>query len=147
MSFHSGLFESTLPLIVHPPTTGNGALTSPIIDMQGWNGLALMLMQGTNAGGTTVPMVVSNSSDSAMSGSTVIASGTLTPGTVINSFAAMEIWRPTGRYVRVVSTPGGTEVFGVAGIQYGRTGTLPAGTAAASTGGGTATAYTKIVAN
>lgn len=138
---HSGLFDTIRPLIVNIPLSNNSARTSPIIDMQGWSGIAFMAMTGANSGGTTTACVVSQSDSSTFAASTVIASGTITPGTAINTFGAFEVWRPTGRYVRVVSTPAGTVDWAMAGFLFGRTGTLPSGTA------GTASIYTKLVVN
>lgn len=145
MAMHLGLFDTVNPILAVEPITGAGAKTTPVIDMQGWNGVAFLYTQGASTGGTTTPIVISQSDSAAFSSSTVIPSGTCTPGTAINTLAIADVWRPTGRYIRATATPAGTVAMALAAIQYGRTGVLPpAGTAAL---GGSATTYTRLAIN
>jgi hypothetical protein len=145
---HQGLFDTINPVIAVEPITGNGAKTTPIIDMKGWNGCAFVYTGGANSGGTTTPIVISQSDSSSFAASTVIASGTSTPGTAANSFSIADVWRPTGRYLRATATPAGTVAMSVMAYQYSRTGLLPAnGTAGAASTGGSATTYTRLQVN
>lgn len=143
---HMGLFDTVNPILALVPATGNAAGTTAIIDMQGWNGCAFVYSQGASSGGTTTPFVVSQSDNSNFSSSTVIPSGTCTPGTAVNTYAICDVWRPTGRYLRGVLTPAGTVASGgLMAYQYGRTGVLPpAGTAALA---GSASTYTRLAVN
>jgi hypothetical protein len=143
-----GLFDTVNPILALIPVTGNAAGTSVIIDMQGYNGCAFVYNQGASTGGTTTPLVVSQSDNSNFSSSTVCASGTCTPGTAVNTFAVLDVWRPSGRYLRLTSTPAGTVAMGgIMAYQYGRTGTLPFGTATPPVGAGSASTYTRLQLN
>jgi hypothetical protein len=145
---HQGLFDTINPVIAVEPITGSGAKTTPIIDMKGWNGCAFVWSQGASAGGTTTPIVVSQSDSASFAASTVIPSGTITPGTAINTFAIADVWRPTGRYLRATATPAGSVAGAMMAYQYSRTGLLPAnGTAGAASTGGSATVYTRLQVN
>lgn len=145
---HQGLFDTIQPVLAVESISGNGAKTTPIIDMKGWNGIAFVYNQGASSGGTTTPIVVSSSDSSSFAASTVIPSGTITPGTAVNTYAVLDVWRPTGRYVRATATPAGTVVMGLMAFQYSRTGVLPAnGTAGAASTAGSASVYTKLQVN
>jgi hypothetical protein len=145
---HQALFDTINPGIAVEPITGNGAKTTPIIDMKGWNGCDFLWVQGASSGGTTTPIVISQSDSASFAASTVIPSGTVTPGTAVNTFAIGSVWRPTGRYLRATATPAGTVAGAMLFFQYSRTGLLPAnGTAGAASSGGSATVYTRLQVN
>ena len=144
---HLGLFDSVNPILALVPATGAAAGTSGIIDMSGYNGCAFVYSQGASSGGTTTPIVVSQSDNSNFSASTVCAGGTCTPGTAVNTFAVLDVWRPQGRYLRAVMTPAGTVASGgLMAYQYGHTGTWPSGTAGTPTAG-TASTYVRLALN
>lgn len=105
----------------------NGTTLSSAIDMQGWDGILVLINVGVTD--TTVDMAVQTATTSGASYSTVTgASITQYTSTDDNKTAAVDLYRPTNEFVKVLLTVGnGTTGASVSiqALQYRHTGLLP----------------------
>jgi hypothetical protein len=109
-----------------PGAGGNGAG----VDMQGWDGVAFQCIIGVVGNGGTYDLRVVESANSNFSGAVNVANAEITQvlNTSPNVLVTIDVYRPTNRYLRVVSTPA-TNNANVAVIahRYRGTGRTPAG--------------------
>lgn len=125
--YHQSPLEVMLAKQVLNPQSGNNTtLNGSSVDMAGWDGAFFVVMVG--ATDTTVDAKLQDSADDTTFADISGASLTQWSATDDNKAKAIDIWRPSRRYVRPVVTIGaGTTgaVVSVLAVRYRRTGRLP----------------------
>jgi len=113
---------------VTPRTINNTQVSGAGVDMQGWDGCLFVLNLGTID--ATVDMSIQRDDASNFGSATAITGSSITqvPATGDGQAVAVDVWRPSERYVRSRVTVGsGTTgaALGVTAIRYRATGRLP----------------------
>jgi len=133
---HSALSDTVLPVIDIASQIASAGVNGSAIDMSGWDGIEYTFNIGTMASGATFDARLVSSANSNMSGNTNITNAALTqvPNTANANLYIIDVWRPTDRYVKCVTTPAtANTTFGVVARRYRRNGLLAATQAATTT--------------
>lgn len=112
--------------VVNPQTGNNTTVNGTAVDMAGWDGVYFVVMVG--ATDTTVDAKLQDSADGTTFADISGASLSQWSATDDNKAKAIDIWRPSRRYVRPVVTIGaGTSgaVVAVLAVRYRGTGRRP----------------------
>lgn len=120
-------FESDVE--VNSKDAAAGGSNGAGVDMQGWDGVVFEAILGVIGNGGTFDMRVVESANANFSGAVNVSGAAITqvPNTTPNIVVAIDVFRPTNRYVRVVATAGTNNVnYGVVSHKYRRTGRSPA---------------------
>lgn len=116
MKFHGGR-GSELVTVEVPGSSPGAGVNGVGVDMQelgGWDGVVFEAALGVVGNGGTVDMRVQHSANANFSGAVNIADAdnssnnasiTQIPNTVANVVVAIDVFRPTNRYVRAIVTP------------------------------------------
>ncbi len=132
---HGALSDTVLATLDIGSQIASAGVNGNVIDMEGWSGIEYEFNLGTMAAGATFDARVVSSANANMSGNTNVANAAITQvaNTSNTSLVLLDIWRPTDRYVKLVTTPAtANSTFSVVVRQYRRAGILPP-TQAAST--------------
>lgn len=91
---------------VAPSNYAAGATNGTGVDMQGWDAVEFIAILGAIGNGGTYDLRVVESANANFSGAINVTNAALiqVPNTQANVVAAIHVYRPTNRYVRVVST-------------------------------------------
>ncbi len=122
---HQSLLESNLLAREFEPQSlavaGNGAG----VDMAGWDGVVFILAIG--AGAFTKDYKAQSDTVSNFASAADIASAAITQlaAGVVANVVAIDVYRPTKRFVRSVFTPSGATLMSAVSIRYRATGRLP----------------------
>ncbi len=125
---HGALSDTVLATLDIGSQIASAGVNGNVIDMEGWSGIEYEFNLGTMAAGATFDARVVSSANANMSGNTNVANAAITQvaNTSNVSLVLLDIWRPTDRYVKLVTTPAtANTTFSVVTRQYGRTGLLP----------------------
>lgn len=89
-----------------PGAAGNGAGVD-MLELGGWDGVVFQAVIGVIGNGGTYDLRVVGSANANFSGAVNVngASITQVPNTQANIVVSIDVFRPTNRYLRVVSTP------------------------------------------
>lgn len=125
---HQALSDNVLVTLDIPSQIASAGVNGAAIDMRGWEGIEYEFNIGTMAGGATFDARLVASANANMSGNTNITNAALTQvaNTSNANLTLIDVWNPTLRYVKLVTTPATANVtFGVVARQYRRGGVLP----------------------
>ena len=106
----------------------SSAVNGTVFDMQGWDGICYLFNIGTMAAGATFDARIMSSANSNFSGNSNVANAALTQvaNTSNTSLSIIDVYRPSDRYLKSVTTPATANVtFGSIAIRYRRSGVLP----------------------
>lgn len=98
------------------------------VDMQGWDGCLFVFNLGTMVNGATFDARVVSSANANMSGAANITNAAVTQLTNASNanMVAIDVWRPTLRYLRTATMPAtANTTFASVAIRYRRGGILP----------------------
>ena len=112
--------------VVNPALYDDTAVNGAGVDMQGWDGVLFLIPVG--AMDTTLDAKAQDSADNSTFADIAGAAITQYTATDDNKLCAIDVWRPTARFVRVVVDPGDGTLgvnTGAIAIRYRRTGKLP----------------------
>lgn len=126
MHHSSPLDRMKVTQVINPGVNASGGITSGEIDMAGFNGCMFLMPVGALDGVLDLKVMSSSTSGGTLAAITGAAITQMTAGQD-NNLVAIDIYRPTNRYLKVVSTATGTTGanFGVVAIQYDPTGNTP----------------------
>lgn len=136
MSNHLSLSDEVLISQVIDPQTDGGGISGTAVDMQGWSGVLFVVNLGAFTADAVFDAYVQESVNANMSGPSNVANAALTQvaNTKPNNVAVIDVYRPTKRYLQLVSAPAtNTVVYAATAIRYRRAGVLPPTQAAIET--------------
>jgi hypothetical protein len=124
---HASLFDRIkLTQIVNPALNASGALTSAEVDMKGFNGCVFLMPVGALDGVLDLKVMSSTTAGGTL---TTITGANITQMTAgqDNNMVAIDVYRPTNRFLKVVQTATGASgaIDGVIAMQYDPTGLTP----------------------
>jgi len=102
------------------PSTDGGQAGSTYIDMHGWDGVMLLLTQGSTTMGSTGQVKIRNSSDASTGGAYVVTKTSACRWDNSSGWSALvlDCYRPLKRYISVQPEMTSGKMFGYA-IKYG----------------------------
>jgi hypothetical protein len=126
---HLSLLDNVLASQDIADQTASANTNGTALDMQGWDGVCFLFNIGAMASGATFDARIVSSANSNMSGATNIANAAITQvaNTGNTTLVAIDIWRPSDRYLRSATQPATANVtFGSVAVRYRRSsGILP----------------------
>lgn len=128
VSQHGGNRTTLTDIEVAPKLYTAGGTNGAGVDMQGWDGVVFEANIGAMVAGSTFDMRAVGSANSNYSGAVNITGAAITqvPNTQNGIMASIDVWRPTNRYVRTVSTVAVDNVnYGITSRRYRYTGRSP----------------------
>jgi hypothetical protein len=109
-------------------TTASSGTNGAVIDMAGWDGCLYVFNIGAMGSGATFDARVMTSANSNFSGNSNITNAAITQlanGSNTNT-VMVDVWRPSSRYLKTVTTPATANVtFASIAIQYRGSGLFP----------------------
>jgi len=125
---HLSLADSVLVAQDIADQIASAGVNGTVMDMQQWDGVLYIFNIGAMANGATFDARVMSSPNSNFSTNANITNAAITQLTnAANTNVVMiDVYRPTDRYLKTVSTPATANVtYGSVAIRYRRTGLLP----------------------
>jgi len=110
--------------VIDPDDRTTGGVTSGEIDMQGWNGAMFLMPVGALGGVLDLAIYSSTTAGGALVAITGAAITQMTGGQD-NHVVAIDIYRPTNRFLKAVMTVATSGDSGVVALQYDPAGNTP----------------------
>lgn len=127
-SYHDSPSETMLCALDIAAQTASAGVNGTALDMQGWDGILYVFNLGAMASGATFDariMGAANSNFNVNSNITNAAITQLTNASNTNT-VMVDVWRPTLRYVKSVTTPASANsTFSSVAIRYRGSGVFP----------------------
>jgi len=126
MQHSTPLDRLKLTQVINPGVNASGGITSGEVDMRGFNGVVFLMPVGALDGVLDLKVMSSTTSGGTLTTITGAAITQMTAGED-NNMVAIDVYRPTNRYLKVISTATGTTGanFGVIAMQYDAVGLTP----------------------
>jgi hypothetical protein len=108
--------------------TASANVNGTALDMQGWDGCLFIFNLGAMASGATFDARLVSSANANMSGAANVTNAALTQvlNTANTNAVAIDLYRPTDRYIRSATMPAtANTTFSATAIRYRRGGTNP----------------------
>lgn len=135
-SSHLSLSDEVLISQVIDPQDDGSGISATAVDMAGWSGVLFVINLGAFTADAVFDAYVQGSANANMSGPTNVTNAALTQvaNTKPNNVAIIDVYRPTKRYIQLVTAPAtNSVVYGATAIRYRRAGILPPTQAAIET--------------
>ena len=125
---HAALADSVLVSLDVAAQIASAGVNGTVIDMQGWSGCMYVFNLGAMVSGATLDARVMGSANANMSVNANVTNAAFTQITNASNLnvAVIDVWRPTQRYLLMVTTPAtANTTYSCTAIRYGRTGNRP----------------------
>jgi len=128
MPMHNSLADSTLIAVDIASQIASAGVNGTAFDMQGWDGICYVFNLGamTASGTFDARIMASNTSAFTVNSNITNAALTQVANTSNTNAFVIDVYRPTLRYIKSVTTPAVANTqFAVTAIRYRRSGILP----------------------
>ena len=127
-SYHDSPSETMLCALDIAAQTASAGVNGTALDMQGWDGILYVFNLGAMASGATFDARIMGAANSNFNVNSNITNASITQLTnASNTNTVMiDVWRPTNRYVKSVTTPAtANSTFSSVAIRYRGSGVFP----------------------
>lgn len=127
-SYHDSLSETNLVTLDIAAQTASAGVNGTVIDMAGWDGCLYVFNLGAMASGATFDARIMSAANSNFNVNSNITNASITQitNTSNTNSAHIDVWRPTNRYLKSVTTPAtANTTFASFAIRYRASGILP----------------------